>query len=240
MTRRYLAPLFLLALIVASVPAHAFFFIIPIPNVAKPAPLSTLIDALEKSEETKAIAYVSEDKTFGSKYWVWGSHSGHVPQEEADRQAMVKCLASLERAKAQSAGGKSLYDFGTKTCELYSFANKTVSPRAHEWNPAPPPAVTAPVSPMPPPAPASSAEQAPLPQKSAATESLPDSKAPTYLTLPSEPPSTTAQPTSTRPQTSTSEGVTARKLRELESLRKERLITETEYNEKRKAILSAM
>ena len=46
--------------------ASAFFFIIPIPNLAKPPALNALIEALEKSEETKAVAYVSEDKTFGS------------------------------------------------------------------------------------------------------------------------------------------------------------------------------
>ena len=55
--------------------ASAFFFIIPIPNLAKPPQLNALIEALEKSDETKAVAYVSEDKTFGSKYWVWGRRS---------------------------------------------------------------------------------------------------------------------------------------------------------------------
>lgn len=54
--------------------------------------------------------------------------------------------------------------------------------------------------------------------------------------VPASAPSAQNQPTKP-PNT---ESATARKLRELNELRKEGLITESEYNEKRKAILSAM
>ena len=205
-----------LGIATASSPSHAFLFFFPIPNLSKPAPLNTLIDALEKSDETKAVAYVSEDKTFGSKYWVWGHHSGHVPQAEADRIALSKCQAALSNAKAQSAGGKPLYDYGSKSCELYSFANKTISPRAGEWTPAQTaPAVpgSAPITSMQPSPPASAAEQAPKPAPSAPE---PSASAPT-TPVPTPPVSS---------QSGAQETPTAKKLRELEALRKDGLITE--------------
>ena len=234
-----------LGIVAVSQPTHAFFFILPIPNFAKPAPLSSLIDALEKSEETKAVAYVSEDKLFGSKYWVWGHFAGHVPQAEADRVAMSRCGTALTNAKAQAAGGKTLYDYGTKTCELYSFANKAVSPRAGEWQPTPA-AIPAPVPPAPAPPPVSPNVE-PSPQPSTATPSSPPSSAPAETPpKPAAGASTPtasggAQPSQPQPQGQvTPESPTAKKLRELEALRKEGLITETEYQEKRKAILAAM
>lgn len=118
--------------------ANAWFFIFPIPNLAKPAPLNALIEALEKSEETKSVAYVSEDKVFGTKYWVWGHFSGHVTQADADRIALSRCQESLSNAKSRTAGEVKLYDFGTKVCELYDFVNKTVSRRATEQQRATP------------------------------------------------------------------------------------------------------
>ena len=119
--------------------ASAWFFIFPIPNVGKPAPLEKIIDALEKSDQTKAVAFASEDKVFGSKYWVWSQFSGHVSQAEADRRAMSQCEASLANAKAQRAGGQPIYDFGKKTCELHTFINNAVSPQASEQQqPSPP------------------------------------------------------------------------------------------------------
>jgi hypothetical protein len=118
---------FALALATSS---HAFFLILPIPNFAKPTQLQSLIDALEKSNETKAVAYVSEAKAFGSKYWAWGHYSGHVLQPEADRIALERCASALLTAKSQSAGGQALYDFGDRKCELYDFENKTVSAQA--------------------------------------------------------------------------------------------------------------
>ena len=236
----------IIGMFAVSLPAHAFSFIFPIPNLAKPAPLNTLIDALEKSDETKAVAYVSEDKLFGSKYWVWGHFSGHVPQAEADRVAMSRCVASLANAKSQTAGGKSLYDYGAKACELYSFANKTVSPRAHEWQPVP---LAAPQPPPPSPTPAAS-QPATDPSSQPAVVALPAAPASVPTESPAKPPTAASAPApagtapSSQPQPqaqpATTESPTARKLRELEALRKEGLISDAEYQEKRKAILAAM
>lgn len=106
--------------------AHAIFFFIPIPNLAKPPELQKLIDAYEKSSETKAVAFVSEDKTFGSKQWVWAHKSGVMTPEEANNIALSACEASLKNVKSQLAGGKPIYDFGQKRCELYKFTNETV------------------------------------------------------------------------------------------------------------------
>ncbi len=218
--------------------AHAWFFIFPIPNLAKPAPLNALIEALEKSEETKAVAYVSEDKTFGAKYWVWGHFSGHVTQAEADRIALSRCQSSLAAAKSQQAGGNALYDFGSKVCELYEFANKAASPRATEQQRA------APATPTQPPA-ASTAPPEPAPQQQNKTVS-PTTPAPEHLVTTPTPivPSALAPGASAQTQPASvpqsTGSATARRLRELDELRKEGLITESEYIEKRKAILSAM
>jgi hypothetical protein len=159
--------------------ANAWFFFFPIPNMSKPAALNSLIDALEKSDETKAVAYVSESKAFGQKMWAWGHHSGRMTQAEADKTALARCEASLAKAKAASAGGQPLYDFGAKRCELHEFLNKTVK-------------------------------------------------------LPEPPPAPVIQPV--EPQ----ENPTARRLRELDELRKNNLITEQEYAEKRLAIIADM
>lgn len=157
--------------------AHAIFFFIPMPNLAKPAELQKLIDAYEKSSETKAVAYVSEDKAFGSKQWVWGHKSGMMTQDEANSIAMSTCEASLMKIKSQLAGGKPIYEFGQKRCELYKFANETVML----------PKVT-PVEPPP------KVEESPI----------------------------------------------AKKLRELDGLFNQKLITQEEYETKRKEILSSM
>ena len=111
-----------------SANAQLFFFPIPLPNTAKPQQLTQLIEALEKSSDTKAVASVSEDKTFSSKYWNWGYVSGEMSQEDADRIALASCTINLDQMKSQSAGGKSLYDFGKKKCELHSFKNKSLKP----------------------------------------------------------------------------------------------------------------
>ena len=169
----------LLILVVQS--AHAFFFFIPIPNLAKPADLQKLIDAYEKSSETKAVAFVSEDKTFGAKQWVWGHKSGVMTQDEANNMAMRACDTSLSNAKSKMAGGQPVHDFGQKRCELYKFANETVM----------------------------------LPQ--------------------------IAPVVSTQVETpKTEESATAKKLKELEGLLNQKLITQEEYEMKRKEILSNM
>lgn len=105
-----------------STNANAWFFIFPIPNLAKPGPLQATIDALEKSTETRALAFVFEDKSFGSKQWVWGKYSSaEVSQETADRYALDQCESSLRNARTKTEGGQSLYNFGDKKCELHPF-----------------------------------------------------------------------------------------------------------------------
>ncbi|MBU6273110.1 MAG: hypothetical protein KGQ67_17540, partial [Betaproteobacteria bacterium] len=79
--------------------AHAFFFILPIPNISKPPTLQSLIDALEKSSDTKAVAFVSEDKLLARKVWVWGHFAGTATQEEANARAIRACEANLLKAK---------------------------------------------------------------------------------------------------------------------------------------------
>ena len=170
--------------------ANAFFFFIPIPNLAKPADLQKLIDAYEKSSETKAVAFASEDKTFGAKQWVWGHKSGVMTQEDANNIAMRACEASLANVKSRLAGGQPVYDFGQKRCELHKFTNETVM-----LPPVAPVIITPPVV------------------------------MPTIVTAPIETPKV-------------EESATAKKLKELDSLLNQKLITQEEYEKKRKEILS--
>lgn len=173
-----------IALLVIFQNANAFFFFIPIPNLAKPADLQKLIDAYEKSSETKAVAFASEDKTFGSKQWVWGHKSGVMTQDNANSAALQMCEASLSNVKSKLAGGQPVYDFGQKRCELYKFANETVM----------------------------------LPQVAPVV-------IPPVVMTPVEIPKV-------------EESATAKKLKELDSLLTQKLITQEEYEKKRKEILS--
>lgn len=111
-----------------SISARAWFFIFPIPNLAKPPALQKLIDALEKSSETKAVAYVSENKTFGTKQWIWGHHTNGTTQKITEELAMQKCESALSNMKSQTVGGQPLYDFGDNKCELYTFSNPHQNP----------------------------------------------------------------------------------------------------------------
>jgi hypothetical protein len=99
--------------------------IIPIPNFRFPPIISKTRDALEKSSETKALATVSEDKSFGAKMWAYGDASGSMTQADADSQALRKCENMLQNFKSQTKGGQSLFDFGNNKCELYKFSNVT-------------------------------------------------------------------------------------------------------------------
>ncbi len=116
----------LILTLIMNTNAFAFFFFFPIPNFAKPPQLQKIIDALETSDETKAVAFVSENKSFGTKQWIWGNIAGEMTQEEADKQALMVCDKGLQKAKNEKVGGKPLYDFETKQCELYEFKNKSV------------------------------------------------------------------------------------------------------------------
>ena len=129
-----------LLLLSAAMPisSYAWFFILPIPNFAKPPALEKIIQALENSKETKAIAYVSEDKTFGTKYWVWGHHTNGATQQITEQIALQRCEASLQTAKQQKEGGQPLYDYGQKKCELHAFQNPYVPPPTPQVTPTAP------------------------------------------------------------------------------------------------------
>ena len=168
----------LASLLLITQTANAWFFFVPIPNLAKHPELQKLIDAYEKSTETKAVAFVSEDKSFGAKQWIWGHKSGVMSQEEANTIALRTCNNELARMKGLMAGGQPVHDFGQKRCELYKFTNETLS------LPTPEPLTT-----------------------------------------------TLAEPVKVN------EFPTAKRLRELESLFSQKLITQEEYEKKRKEIL---
>jgi hypothetical protein len=122
--------------------ANAFFFmIIPLPNLAKPPELQKIIDALEKSKQTKAVAYVSENKIISTKYWTWSDVSGQISQQEANETALKRCSISLNRLKETTVGGQPVYDFGQNECKLYPFRtgnikiNSEANARAPELKP---------------------------------------------------------------------------------------------------------
>ncbi|MBC7733276.1 MAG: SHOCT domain-containing protein [Bacteriovorax sp.] len=125
----------------------------------------------------------------------------------------------MSKAKGETVGGKALYDYGKKKCELYAFANKTV------WLPEPMPVqqTASPVAPV---------EAAPSQV----------AVAPIAAPAPVVPPASSPAPQTQNETTATpvAEGSTARRLRELNELLKSGLITESEYKEKKKAILDSM
>ena len=214
--------------------AQAFFFIVPIPNLAKPPQLQSLIDALEKSSDTKAVAYVSEDKLFARKVWVWGHFAGQATQEDANDRALRTCEASLARAKGQTAGGQPLYSFGDKRCELYEFVNKTVNAPAAPIASQPAPGTQTPASVLP--APSAPSESAVSPAAVAPAPS-PASVA----TAPAAPaPSATTAPAPATPQTSTGALSIESRLKQLQGLFDQKLITREEYERKRKELLDAL
>ncbi|MCX7246801.1 MAG: hypothetical protein NTX31_03860 [Burkholderiales bacterium] len=202
--------------------ANAFFFFIPIPNFAKPATLDKIIDALEKSTDTKAIAYVSEDKTFGSKQWVWGQTAGKMNQSDANADALKKCEYSLSNAKRQTAGGQPLYDFGNKQCELHKFQNVTLNLPDPAPVPAPAPAPVPVPVPVPVPAPVPAPVPVPVP-------------APVPAPVPEVAPQT--QNLTSLPSIESS---ATKKLKEIELLYGQKLITKEEYEKKRKEIIDGI
>jgi hypothetical protein len=196
----------IVTLTIASHYARAII-IIPIPNLAFPDVIGKTRDALEKSTDTKALATVGEDKLFGSRQWTWGQVSGKMTQADADAQAMSKCEANLRSLKAQTVGGKTLYNFGDKKCELYKFQNATLNlPEPVLVTPAP--VVATPVI----------KQDEPL----------------------------TASPTVKENQTPSNTNAiksgtaTMQKLQDLESLLKQGLIDQDDYNRKKKQFLDEM
>ena len=99
-----------------------FFFFLPIPlPTGMPPSFYNQIKTLEDSNRTKAFAYVGEDKTFGSKFYVSGWYLGDLNQKEAIKIALDRCNASLEKAKKQTLDGSPRWNFGDKKCELHGF-----------------------------------------------------------------------------------------------------------------------
>ena len=86
----------------------------------------TLWKNLTKPNQTKAVAYVSDDKLIGAKAYSWGHAVGVMTQVEANEKALAMCAANLLKAKQQTVGGQPLYDYGSKSCELYKFTNESV------------------------------------------------------------------------------------------------------------------
>ena len=185
--------------------AHAFFFFFPIPNLAKPPALQNLVNALEKSTETKALAYVSEDKTFGGKMWVWGHYAGVATQDDANSRALSACEQSLNKASSQLAGGQPIHNFGSKRCELHEFTNKTL--------------------------------KLPVVQETTVTTTAPSSELKKELP-PSLPPA--ALPSEPIPTTSLGAQSLELKLKQLQSLFEQKLISKEEYEQKKKNLLDAL
>lgn len=214
--------------------------IIPIPNLGFPPPLSKLRDALEKSTDTKALATVGEDKVFGSRQWTWGYSSGKMTQADANDRALRMCEANLVVQKNQTAGGQPLYNFGSNHCELYKFANSTLNLPDPVAPPAPAPA---PASPPPPPA-------APAAQASTtASETAPAAAQPRAPVASTEPPPSGAKPAvlgpavappATAPATSKGAGEIVQKMKDLDALYKQNLISQEEYERKKKQLLDAL
>ncbi|HEY8027306.1 MAG TPA: SHOCT domain-containing protein [Burkholderiaceae bacterium] len=198
--------------------------IIPIPNLGFPSALGKIRDALEKSTDTKALATVGEDKTFGSKYWVWGQTAGKMTQADADADAMRKCEDALEKVKNQTVGGQRLYDFGTKHCELYKFANVTLNLPSPV---APPTSVPAPVVPQ-----TVAPIVVPTPTDSLAPV------APAVASAAAEP--GPMQPPLGKENAPKAASDVVQKMRDLDVLYKQNLITKDEYEKKKKQILDAM
>lgn len=214
--------------------ASQAIIIIPIPNLGFPPAVSKIRDALEKSSETKALATVGEDKTFGTRYWVWGTTSGQMTQAEADSDAMRKCENQLEKTKSQTVGAQPLYDFGNKHCELYKFQNVTVR--------LPPPAlpISAPELPktgnvQAPEEPIAVVSQPMAPPASPALTEPAGKAFPQATVNAAEPTPMPSRNTMPMPQRAAPDIV--QKMRDLEALLKQNLITKPEYDAKKKQLL---
>ena len=218
--------------------------IIPLPNLGFPSALGKIRDALEKSTETKALATVGEDKVFGSRQWAWGQAAGKMTQADADELAMRRCEGSLANQKNQMAGGQPLYSFGAKRCELYKFANVTVSLP----DPIAPPAAAQVVAPTP------VAVQAPTAAAVSASEPVAvQTPAPVGAAIAAEQPAASVTPSASQPSASAAsspppvqqtqpKGASeiVQKMKDLDTLYKQNLITQAEYERKKKQLLDAM
>ena len=175
--------------------------LIPLPNLGFPPGIGKIRDALEKSTDTKALATVGEDKTFGARQWAYGQASGKITQADADALALSRCEAGLKNLKGQVAGGQPLYDFGNNKCELYKFRNVTLN--LPDLAPAPPPP--------------------------------PAAVPPAALTAEPPPPPAAAPPVETKIKVDI-----VQKMRDLDSLLKQGLINQDDYDRKKTQLLGEM
>ncbi|WOB06913.1 SHOCT domain-containing protein [Piscinibacter gummiphilus] len=211
--------------------ANAWFVVFPIPNIAKPSALRTLIDRYSQSKQTKALAYVYERRRFGNRGFVWGAYEGAGTQAEANATALARCNTALEQAN-----GKNLYDFDGRSCELHAFDGKEDPQTPMAVEPAAEPASAA-----------ARSEAFDLGPNASSVASTPASSPPLEKTsevpiatpansAPMKPAAPVMESKPVNAQTG-QEGSATRRLRELNEMRKEGLISQKDYDEKKKAIL---
>lgn len=196
-----------------------FFFLVPLPTGWPPA-LKGLTERLAESKQTKALAFVGEDKTFGSKYYVWGHYVGELPQKEANKIALKNCQAQLAKAKLDMVGDAPRWDFGNEKCSLYAFSNL---PESGEMPDSKEPTAT-------PEATDSSVQFIVRPKDEFDTSSSPSIYKKPTPTLNSSP--------QISPPTSSGDG--AKRLIELKFLLDQGLITKSDYDSKKTQILKGM
>jgi hypothetical protein len=205
-----------------------FFFFFPLPT-GWPSSLSSHAQKLTDSDQTKALAYVGEDKIFGQKYYVWGSYIGDLSQKEAVKLALDRCNRSLERAKSEMLDGQPRWNFGNKKCELYGFPQlpeTAVMPKEDE--------VTVELKPIPDSNWVEPGTELPFDLKKT-TPAIKTTTPGSSRILESKPllesPSNTYNPPVSDP---------ARRLGEIKSLLDKGLITQQDYNSKKAEILKSM
>jgi hypothetical protein len=110
-----------LATMLATGAAHAFLLLLPLSNLGKPRELQSLIDALERSTQVRALAYAAEPRVFGDRHWVFAHVAGAATQQQAERDALQACRAVLQAARTERVGGELRWDFGDRDCELHAF-----------------------------------------------------------------------------------------------------------------------
>ncbi len=112
------------ALLLAASAAQAFLLLVPLPTLGKPRELQSLIDALERSEQVRALAYVVEPRRFGDRHWVFAHAAGAPTQAQAERDALETCRIALQAARTERVGGVLRWDFGDRDCELHAFGER--------------------------------------------------------------------------------------------------------------------
>lgn len=113
-----------LAMLLAAGAAQAFLLLVPLPTLGKPRELQSLIDALERSTQVRALAYVVEPRLFGDRHWVFAHAAGAPTQAQAERDALETCRIALQAARTERVGGVLRWDFGDRDCALHVFGER--------------------------------------------------------------------------------------------------------------------